>query len=52
MAHEEEKQAAARASLEFIRDGMLVGLGTGSTSECFIRLLGERVQAGLGRRLR
>jgi ribose 5-phosphate isomerase A len=47
MAHEDQKQAAARASLEFIRDGMLVGLGTGSTSECFIRLLGERVQAGL-----
>jgi ribose 5-phosphate isomerase A len=47
MAHEEQKMAAARASLEYIHDGMLVGLGTGSTSECFIRLLGERVKAGL-----
>lgn len=47
MVYDEQKMAAARASLEHIHDGMLVGLGTGSTSECFIRLLGERVKAGL-----
>src|SRR3984893_17240446 len=42
-----EKEAAARASLRFIRDGQVVGLGTGSTAACFIRLLGEQVKDGL-----
>jgi ribose 5-phosphate isomerase A len=42
-----EKQAAARASLRFVRDGNIVGLGTGSTAAYAVRLLGERVQAGL-----
>lgn len=38
---------AAKAAIEFIRDGMVVGLGTGSTSAHFVRLLGERVREGL-----
>lgn len=38
---------AAQAALEFIKDGMIVGLGTGSTSAHFVRLLGERVRQGL-----
>lgn len=38
---------AAQAALEYIKDGMIVGLGTGSTSAHFVRLLGERVQQGL-----
>src|SRR5690348_3902588 len=42
-----EKEAAARASLKFVHDGQIVGLGTGSTAACALRLLGERVQAGL-----
>jgi ribose 5-phosphate isomerase A len=42
----EEKQAAARAALKFGRSGMRLGLGSGSTSHCFIRLLGERVRGG------
>jgi ribose 5-phosphate isomerase A len=42
-----EKQLAARASLGFIKDGQVVGLGTGSTASCFIQFLGERVRAGL-----
>jgi len=41
------KELAARKSLDFIEDGMVVGLGTGSTATCFIELLGERVQRGL-----
>lgn len=41
------KLNAARAALDFIRDGMVVGLGTGSTSAHFVRLLGERVRDGL-----
>jgi len=38
---------AARKSLDFIEDGMVVGLGTGSTATCLIKLLGERVQRDL-----
>jgi ribose 5-phosphate isomerase A len=47
MANDLEKEAAARASLRFIRDGQVVGLGTGSTAACFIQLLGEQVKNGL-----
>jgi ribose 5-phosphate isomerase A len=47
MANDQEKEAAARASLRFIRDGQVVGLGTGSTAAFFIRLLGEQVRDGL-----
>jgi len=42
-----EKQAVARASLKFIEDGQVVGLGTGSTATYFIQFLGEKVKAGL-----
>ena len=47
MANEQEKEAAARASLRFIKDGQVVGLGTGSTAAYFIQLLGEQVKKGL-----
>ncbi|MGA8617976.1 MAG: ribose-5-phosphate isomerase RpiA [Candidatus Sulfotelmatobacter sp.] len=47
MANDLEKEAAARASLRFIKDGQVVGLGTGSTAAYFIRLLGEEVRNGL-----
>ncbi|WP_210521350.1 ribose-5-phosphate isomerase RpiA [Hymenobacter terricola] len=42
-----EKQRAAAAALRWVRDGMIVGLGSGSTAAHFITQLGERVQAGL-----
>jgi len=41
-----KRQAAARA-LEYVRDGMKLGLGTGSTAKHFVELLGERVRGGL-----
>jgi ribose 5-phosphate isomerase A len=41
-----KRQAAARA-LEEVRDGMKLGLGTGSTAKHFVELLGERVRGGL-----
>jgi ribose 5-phosphate isomerase A len=44
---DEEKVEAARASLRFVRDGQIVGLGSGSTAAQFIRLLGEQVKNGL-----
>jgi len=47
MANDQEKEAAARASLRFVSDGDIVGLGSGSTAECAIRLLGERLKSGL-----
>ena len=47
MAHEHEKETAARASLRFIRDGDIVGLGTGSTAAYVVKFVGERVAAGL-----
>ncbi len=47
MANDQEKEAAARASLRFVKDGQVVGLGTGSTAAYFIKLLGEEVKKGL-----
>lgn len=47
MANDQEKEAAARASLQFVKDGQVVGLGTGSTAAFFIKLLAEKVKAGL-----
>jgi ribose 5-phosphate isomerase A len=47
MANDNEKEAAARASLRFVHDGDIVGLGTGSTAVHLVRLLGERVRDGL-----
>jgi ribose 5-phosphate isomerase A len=41
-----KRQAAARA-LEQVRDGMKLGLGTGSTAKHFVELLGQRVRGGL-----
>jgi ribose 5-phosphate isomerase A len=47
MANDQEKEAAARASLRFVKDGQIVGIGTGSTVAHFIPLLGELVKNGL-----
>jgi ribose 5-phosphate isomerase A len=44
---EAQKRAAAARALEFVRPGMRLGLGTGSTAKHFVDLLGERVRAGL-----
>ncbi len=44
---EDQKRAAAEAALEYIKPGMKLGLGTGSTAEHFVRALAGRVQAGL-----
>ena len=39
MPHDQAKQAAAEAALQFIEDGMIVGVGSGSTVNCFIDAL-------------
>jgi ribose 5-phosphate isomerase A len=41
------KQMAGEAAAQLVENGMLVGLGTGSTAKAFIRALGERIKAGL-----
>lgn len=42
------KREAARAALAEVRDGMRLGLGTGSTATAFVELLAEAVADGLG----
>jgi ribose 5-phosphate isomerase A len=44
---EAQKRAAAARAIEFVRPGMRLGLGTGTTAAHFVELLGERVRAGL-----
>ena len=41
------KREAARRALDFVRPGMRLGLGTGSTAAHFVELLAERIRAGL-----
>jgi ribose 5-phosphate isomerase A len=41
------KESAARAALDLVKDGMRLGLGTGSTAARFVDALGGRVKAGL-----
>jgi len=47
MTMDELKRKAAGCALEHVRDGMKLGLGTGSTAKHFVELLGERVRGGL-----
>ena len=41
------KIEAARIALSYVEDGMRLGIGTGSTANEFVKLLAERVAAGL-----
>lgn len=40
------KMNAAIAALDMVEDGMVLGLGSGSTAEIFIELLGEKISHG------
>ena len=44
---EELKQAAAEKALELVQDGMLIGLGSGSTARYFTEGLGHLVAGGM-----
>jgi ribose 5-phosphate isomerase A len=47
-AQDEAKRAAAAQAIErFLQNGMTIGLGSGTTSRWFVRILGERVAKGL-----
>lgn len=47
MSADDLKRQAAAHAVEQVRDGMKLGLGTGSTAKHFVELLGERVRSGL-----
>src|SRR5437899_11157981 len=44
---EAQKRQAAALAVEWVRPGMRLGLGTGSTAKHFVELLAERVRGGL-----
>ena len=47
MSSDRAKEAAGRAACRLVRDGMRIGLGTGSTAHWFIVAVGEAVRGGL-----
>ena len=47
MANELEKENAAHAAMDFVEDGMTLGLGTGSTAKFFVENLAEEIAEGL-----
>jgi ribose 5-phosphate isomerase A len=42
----DQKLQAAQKALDLLESGMVLGLGSGSTTACFIDLLGKKIQAG------
>src|SRR5262249_24540068 len=44
------KRAAALKAVDYVKDGMVVGLGTGSTAKHMVIALGEKVRAGMSHR--
>ena len=46
-AQQQFKQAAADSAVALVEDGMILGLGTGSTAKLAVETLGKRVQSGL-----
>ena len=47
MSAEQDKQAAAECAARLVQDGMVVGMGTGSTATHFVECLEARVRQGL-----
>jgi ribose 5-phosphate isomerase A len=47
MSVETQKRQAAACAVEWVKPGMRLGLGTGSTARHFVELLAERVRSGL-----
>jgi ribose 5-phosphate isomerase A len=46
-AQQELKQAAAESAVALVEDGMILGLGTGSTAILAVDILGKRVKSGM-----
>jgi ribose 5-phosphate isomerase A len=47
LEREELKKLAGEEAVKYVKDGMIVGLGTGSTIEYSLRKLGEKIKEGL-----
>ena len=47
MSTDDWKRQAAEQALNYVEDGMKLGLGTGSTAAKFVELLGAKVRSGL-----
>jgi ribose 5-phosphate isomerase A len=47
MSNDALKLAAAERALQYVEPGMKLGLGTGTTAEKFVQVLGPKVKAGL-----
>lgn len=47
MANEDEKQNAAAAAMDYVEEGMTIGLGTGSTAKYFVEMLADEIADGL-----
>jgi len=47
MTADEQKKQVGDAAADYVKDGMKVGLGTGSTAAWFVRALAEKVKAGM-----
>lgn len=47
MSQDKAKNAVSHKALEFVKDSMIIGLGTGSTAAYFIKHLIERYKSGL-----
>ena len=43
MSQDSAKRNAAEEAVRFVKDGMVVGLGTGSTAEIVVDLLGKKL---------
>ncbi len=50
MGFEIEKENAAGAAMDYVEDGMTIGLGTGSTAKYFVELLAEEIADGMALR--
>ena len=47
MSADDQKRSAALKALDYVEDGMRLGLGTGSTAALFVDAVGKRVAEGL-----
>lgn len=47
MTADEQKQVVGEAALQYLKDGMKVGLGTGSTAAWFVRAIAREISAGM-----
>lgn len=45
-SRETQKRIAAEAAVQLIRNGMVIGLGTGSTSNIALKIIGDRIRTG------